>query len=66
MTSVNQQKWVVLFIGLAYVTFLPFDTKSQTQPHVRISGTVIDASTGDPLHLANVFLSENNHGRSHG
>jgi hypothetical protein len=58
VNSVNPQKWVVLFIGLMYVTFLPFDTKSQDQPHVRISGTVIDASTGTPLHLANVFLSE--------
>jgi len=58
MNSLIQRKWGVLFVGLVCITFIPLDTQSQIQPRVRISGTVTDASTGEPLHLANVFLSE--------
>ena len=33
------------------------DLPSQSIPRAQITGSVIDGSTGEPLHFANVFLS---------
>ena len=55
----------VLILWLMY-SAVTFNTlTAQTIPRVRISGSVVDASTGEPLHDVNVFLANSTRGMSH-
>jgi hypothetical protein len=52
----------VLILWLMY-SAVTFNTlTAQTIPRVRISGSVVDASTGEPLHDVNVFLANSTRG----